>query len=64
MNPPTPRYIKAPEVMRMFRIGRRRLNSAIKAGTLPAPVELGPRCRVWDLEELKVHLAKRNSRRA
>lgn len=58
-----PRYVKAPEILRLLRIGRRRLSAAIADGTIPAPIQLGPRCRVWDLDELKAHLARRRTRR-
>ena len=53
-----PEYLKTPAVLRLLRIGRKRLNEAVAKGMLPAPVMLGPRCRVWDAQQIKRHLAE------
>ena len=55
------RYVKAPELMRIFRVGRKKLADAIAAGAIPPPVTLGPRCRLWDLEQVRLHMATRAS---
>lgn len=48
-----PQYIKTPDLLRLLRIGRKRLAEAIEAGQLPPPVSLGPRCRMWDRNQVE-----------
>jgi len=46
------RFLRLPAVIEMVGIKRTAIYERIKAGTFPAPVQLGPRAVAWDEQEL------------
>lgn len=50
---PSEGFIRLPQLLQMFPISRTTLWRKIKAGEFPKPHMLGPRTRVWDIEELR-----------
>lgn len=49
----TPRqFLRLPAVISAVGIGRSTIYDRIKAGTFPAPVQLGPRAVAWDAAEI------------
>ena len=51
MNAPK-QFLRLPAVISMVGIGRTVIYERIKAGTFPAPVQIGARAVAWDAEEL------------
>jgi len=46
------RFLRLPAVIEMVGLQRTAIYGRIKAGTFPAPVQLGPRAVAWDEQEL------------
>lgn len=53
MNTPR-RFLRMPDVIKMVGIGRTVIYERIKAGTFPAPVQIGARAVAWDEEEVAI----------
>lgn len=51
MNTPR-RFLRLPDVMKMVGIKRTVIYERIKAGTFPAPIQIGARAVAWDEEDL------------
>ena len=51
MNQPK-RFLRLPAVMTAVGLARATIYKRIKAGTFPAPVQLGPRAVAWDEEAI------------
>lgn len=51
MNAPK-KFLRLPAVMNMVGLARATIYKRIKAGTFPAPVQLGPRAVAWDEEAI------------
>jgi prophage regulatory protein len=51
MNAPK-RFLRLPAVIELIGLKRTVIYDRIKAGTFPAPIQIGPRAVAWDAEEL------------
>lgn len=53
--PPLPEegFVRLPQVLRMFSIGKTKLWGMVKSETFPQPRKLGARTTVWDIAELR-----------
>jgi len=53
--PPLPAegFVRVPQVLQMFPIGKTKLWEMVKDGTFPKPSKLGPKTTVWDVAELR-----------
>lgn len=51
MNQPK-RFLRLPAVMEAVGLARATIYKRVKAGTFPAPVQLGPRAVAWDQADI------------
>mgnify|MGYP002785009984 CR=1 FL=1 len=50
-------FLRLPDVLRLFPIGKSTWWAGVKSGRFPKPVKLGPRTTAWRAEEI-FHLIK------
>ena len=50
---PAEGFVRVPQVLQMFPIGKTKLWEMVKDGTFPKPSKLGPKTTVWDIAELR-----------
>ena len=50
---PAEGFVRLPQVLQMFPIGKTKLWEMVKEGTFPEPSKRGPKTTVWDVEELR-----------
>lgn len=51
-------YVRKPSFLAVLGISNTSFNNGIKAGKIPAGKLLSPRCRVWDVAEIRAYLAE------
>ena len=51
-------FLRLPEVLRFFPVGRSSWYKGIKRGIYPAPVPLGPRTAAWRAEDIRRLIAE------
>ena len=54
---PDDAFVREPELLRLFPIGRSTLWRQIELGEFPAPARLGPRIRAWRVGGVRAKLA-------
>jgi len=53
--PPLPQegFVRLPQVLHSTGMGRTTFLNGVKSGRFPAPIKLGPRIRVWRVEDIR-----------
>ena len=55
---PTEGFVRLPQVLAVYPVGRSSWWAGVKAGRYPAPVKLGPRVTAWRVEDVRQLLAR------
>ncbi len=50
-------FVRLPQILAVFPVGRSTWWSGVKSGRFPQPVKLGPRVTAWRVEEIRAFLA-------
>jgi len=50
-------YVRKPSFLAALGVSSTSFENGIKAGKIPAGILLSPRCRVWDVAEIRAYLA-------
>jgi predicted DNA-binding transcriptional regulator AlpA len=55
MTSPLPEagFLRLPQVLRLFPVGRSTWWAGVKSGRYPKPVKIGERCTAWRVEDLR-----------
>lgn len=59
-NLPNTGYVRLPDILKIFPIGRSTWWAKVKKGEYPKPVKLGPRTTAWRVEDIRQLLEKNN----
>ena len=49
---PTTGFVRLPQILAVFPVGRSSWWQGVRAGRFPAPVKLGPRTTAWRVEDI------------
>lgn len=51
-------FMRLPEILRIFPVGKSTWWAKVKSGEYPQPVKLGPRITAWRVEDIRELLAR------
>ncbi len=54
-------FIRLPQLLTIFPVGRSSFWAGVKAGKYPKPVKLSPRCTAWRVEDIRKLIASYNN---
>lgn len=46
-------FVRLPQVLEVFPVGRSTWWAGVKSGRFPRPVKLSPRCTAWKVEDIR-----------